>query len=473
MSDSASLRFPRYKIIRKIGEGAYASVYEAIHIRTNVQVAMKVFSKIRLRDPEYHKNYLREIDLLKRLDHPFLVTLFDIVQNDSFEAIVMEYVSGGSLLDFINSLREIHVSTARRLFQQLIIAIQFLHSKLHIVHRDIKAENILIDSHQNIRLIDFGFSRPFQNKLPLTTICGSPGYAAPELLLKSSYTQSIDIYSVGIILYAITQGHLPFIESNINKLLQQILSKEITFNPGTPGDLQDLILHMLDKNPDTRYTIDEIISHPWFQGDQCPYLHLLPPNQIYLENFILTELKSCGFTQSEIQSLPKTLGIFPYCEVASSYKILSSSLINVESYFSNTHPSRHITKQKHENISSLPNLKGFHKFSPTSPDSLLHRENASDSETVGINFQSEFSSSLLPESPNALSRTIEPRNIKFLGKKPVGQFRQSQNISTLSIPSMDKSPILKKGNERIRRRHRAFSSAEEIISPIITPFSIK
>ena len=178
---------------------------------------------------------------------------------------MMEYVKGKTLLQYANTNSPLPEQEIRSIFGQLILAIDFLH-KNRVLHRDLKCENVLIDKNQNIRLIDLSFS--CQNSILHSTFCGSPGYVAPEIINRKLYGESVDIWSLGIILYAITYGNLPFENQNISMLFKMIISEE----PSYPHDLRvsddliDLIKKMLIKNPNDRITIEGIKNHQFFNS---------------------------------------------------------------------------------------------------------------------------------------------------------------------------------------------------------------
>lgn len=240
-----------YEIIKKLGEGSFASVYLAKHKVLHYLVAIKIFQE-QNRIGKMHKSII----------HPFICQDFDSIKTPSGKnGIIMEYVEGETLLDYVNHNTSLSEEIIKNIFGQLVIAIDFLH-KNHIIHRDLKCENVMIDKNQNIRLIDLDFS--CQNVNTHTTICGSPSYIAPEM-----YGNSIDIWSLGIIINSITYGVLPFESQNINTMLRLISSKEPDFpnDQRASSNLVYIIEKMLIKNPNKRITIDEIKKDPFFIFD--------------------------------------------------------------------------------------------------------------------------------------------------------------------------------------------------------------
>lgn len=265
----------RFKVIKAIGEGSFASVYLAQNINLGYPIAIKMFQ-----DKSEEKHINDTFNITKSIMHPFICQDFDLMKTTQGNSILlMEYIEGKTLLEYANSCSPLPESVIQTIFGQLVIAIDFLH-KHNIIHRDLKCENIMIDKNKNIRLIDLSFS--CQNIDLHSTICGSPGYIAPEMINNDLYTDSIDIWSLGIIIYAITYGKLPFYHQNIVTLNCLITSIE-PFYPNVDGisqNLIDLIKRMLTKDPQKRIQIEEIKNHPFFTSDSNGNRYLFNDQQI-------------------------------------------------------------------------------------------------------------------------------------------------------------------------------------------------
>ena len=263
-----------YKLLSPIGEGSFATVRLAEHKVTHLKVAVKIVPRAHFFDPEAQKRFQREVDFIKDLEHPFIAEFFELLEDAKNFYVVMEYVENGNMLEFVNRNGELPEDTIRRYFFQLVAVLEYLHDVKRIAHRDLKAENVLLDRHDNIRLIDFGLSNMFSAENPyLKTACGSPAYASPEMVRGQPYTKAGDVWSAGILLYAMACGELPFEDDNIQRLLQKIIYTKPQFPSSMSPQLKDLITRMLTKEPEKRITLAKIKEHPWFS--QFEYMKIV------------------------------------------------------------------------------------------------------------------------------------------------------------------------------------------------------
>ena len=250
-----------YSIKGTIGRGGFSNVFYGVHIQSNEKVAIKVIPK----EVFPQEKLLREIKILEQLSHPFCVSFFQYLEDEKYHYLVMELVECGTLLKMINNSRSLSENKCRHYFCQIISALDYLHTELQIAHRDLKVENVMIDSNDNIRLIDFGLSNLFRGEHQLLqTACGSPAYAPPEMLQGKFYTKSADVWSAGIVLYAMAAGKLPFEDPNVQYLVKKIVLEEPEYPKTFSPLLTDLISKMLVKDPNMRITIPKIMEHPWF-----------------------------------------------------------------------------------------------------------------------------------------------------------------------------------------------------------------
>ena len=254
---------------KKIGNGTFSIVYSARHIKTGINVAIKSINKALLSDPTVDRNFCQELSTMKKVDHPNIIHFYCSFDDDRFKYIVMELANGGSLLNYLNTKGKMSEDNARVIFQQILSVLKYLHREHHVIHRDIKMENILFSKGGTIRVIDFGLSGQIlcnenNEKLLKNTQCGSFPYAAPEIFTKQPYDEAVDMWSAGVILYSIVAGEMPFMDNNSTKLIQRILNDEPIYSPKIfSPELSDLLRHLLDKNCKRRYTVEKAMNHPW------------------------------------------------------------------------------------------------------------------------------------------------------------------------------------------------------------------
>uniref|UniRef100_A0ABK0L3I5 non-specific serine/threonine protein kinase n=1 Tax=Rattus norvegicus TaxID=10116 RepID=A0ABK0L3I5_RAT len=208
-----------YRLLKTIGKGNFAKVKLARHILTGKEVAVKIIDKTQLNSSSLQKLF-REVRIMKVLNHPNIVKLFEVIETEKTLYLVMEYASGGEVFDYLVAHGRMKEKEARAKFRQIVSAVQYCHQKF-IVHRDLKAENLLLDADMNIKIADFGFSNEFTFGNKLDTFCGSPPYAAPELFQGKKYDgPEVDVWSLGVILYTLVSGSLPFDGQNLKQIMK-------------------------------------------------------------------------------------------------------------------------------------------------------------------------------------------------------------------------------------------------------------
>ena len=208
----------------------------------------------------------REIKILKLLRHNNIIQIYQIIQTRSNLYLIMEYSSGGELFDYIVLKRRLNELEACRFFQQIISGVEYLH-KLQIVHRDLKPENLLLDYNKNIKIVDFGLSNIYAKGELLKTPCGSPCYAAPEMISGKKYSGlMVDIWSCGIILFGMVCGYLPFDDQNNEVLYKKIANGDYKIPNFVSDKVKDLIKRILNTDPSKRFTIQQIKNHSWFNS---------------------------------------------------------------------------------------------------------------------------------------------------------------------------------------------------------------
>ncbi|KAL1516515.1 hypothetical protein ABEB36_000423 [Hypothenemus hampei] len=252
-----------YEIGKTIGCGGFAKVKLATHLATGEKVAIKIMDK-KLLGEDLHR-VTRELHALKNLQHGNICQLYQVLESESHFFIVMEYCSGGELFDHIVEKKRLTESESRTFFGQIVSAVAYLHS-MGYAHRDLKPENVLLDKNQKLKLIDFGLCAKPDGGIenPLKTSCGSPMYAAPELILGQQYLgHEVDVWAMGVLLFALLTGSLPFDDSVIDNLYKKILNGSYEEPKFISRDGRMLIKSMLQVEPRKRINIGQILEHPW------------------------------------------------------------------------------------------------------------------------------------------------------------------------------------------------------------------
>uniref|UniRef100_A0A8C6THU8 non-specific serine/threonine protein kinase n=1 Tax=Neogobius melanostomus TaxID=47308 RepID=A0A8C6THU8_9GOBI len=266
-SSAPPARVGHYEIERTIGKGNFAVVKLATHVITKAKVAIKIVDKTQL-DDENLKKIFREVQIMKLLKHPHIIRLFQVMETERMIYLVTEYASGGEIFDHLVAHGRMAEKDARKKFKQIVAAVHFCHCR-SIVHRDLKAENLLLDHNLNIKIADFGFSNLFSRGQLLKTWCGSPPYAAPELFEGKEYDgPKVDIWSLGVVLYVLVCGALPFDGSTLQNLARASPERQNAF---VIADCEYLIRHMLVLEPSRRLTMEQICKNKWMRtGDPDP-----------------------------------------------------------------------------------------------------------------------------------------------------------------------------------------------------------
>jgi serine/threonine protein kinase len=298
MAHSKSKSIGHYILGRSIGEGTFGKVKLGTHILTSEKVAVKILEKQKIADAADVERVAREIHILKLLRHPNIVQLYEIIETPKQLYLITEYASGGELFDYIVANGKVKEKEACRFFQQILAGVSYLHH-LGVVHRDLKPENLLIDHENNIKIVDFGLSNTFKPGEMLKTACGSPCYAAPEMIAGKKYSgPKVDLWSCGVILFAMICGYLPFEDPNTSSLYRKILNCEYEIPKNVSAEARDLLTKILDTNPETRLTVDQVLAHPWIRQvsqTAAPGL-IIGFNDIPIDHSILSQLEQFGFS---------------------------------------------------------------------------------------------------------------------------------------------------------------------------------
>lgn len=309
-----------YRLLKTIGKGNFAKVKLARHVLTGKEVAVKIIDKTQLNSSSLQKLF-REVRIMKMLNHPNIVKLFEVIETEKTLYLVMEYASGGEVFDYLVAHGRMKEKEARAKFRQIVSAVQYCHQKC-IVHRDLKAENLLLDADMNIKIADFGFSNEFTLGNKLDTFCGSPPYAAPELFQGKKYDgPEVDVWSLGVILYTLVSGSLPFDGQNLKELRERVLRGKYRIPFYMSTDCENLLKKFLILNPSKRGSLEQIMRDRWMnvgyeEEELKPYIEPQPDYKDPRRTDIMLQM---GFSQEEIQD---SLVNQKYNDVMATYLLL-------------------------------------------------------------------------------------------------------------------------------------------------------
>lgn len=319
----------RYRLLKTIGKGNFAKVKLAKHVPTGKEVAIKIIDKTQL-NPSSLQKLFREVRIMKMLDHPNIVKLYQVIETEKTLYLVMEYASGGEVFDYLVAHGRMKEKEARAKFRQIVSAVQYCHQK-RIIHRDLKAENLLLDGEMNIKIADFGFSNEFVPGMKLDTFCGSPPYAAPELFQGKKYDgPEVDVWSLGVILYTLVSGSLPFDGANLKELRERVLRGKYRIPFYMSTDCENLLKKFLVLNPAKRATLEVIMKDKWmnigYEDDELkPYLE---PETDFGDSKRIEILMSMGYSRDEIED---SLRNRKYDDIMANYLLLGKRTTENES----------------------------------------------------------------------------------------------------------------------------------------------
>ena len=361
-----------YIVEKKIASGSFSSVYLAKHIDTGIRVCMKVILKEKTPTVFVES----EVSFMRTFQHPFIISLYQYFQDQTRFFIIMEFVEGPTLLEYINDSTEtIPAWKVKHFVGEMLQAIYYLHNVVKIAHRDIKLENIILDQNGNIRFIDFGLSKEAEGETAMKTACGSAMYIAPEILQCKQYTNATDMWSLGCCIYSLACGSAPFYDPNAERQNRKIQFSEPEFPSNLDPNLVDLIQGLLRKDPQQRLTARQALMHRYFFDYKNP--------NILGENFYLAfswenHLKKIEANQ-QVQDFLKRLKL-NFSEIAEKIKntefddetailrILSTYTMDpeVSAYFAHAKDLSTSSKKMMKTL-TCPHML----FSPPNPKSVL------------------------------------------------------------------------------------------------------
>uniref|UniRef100_A0A8C1P2I1 non-specific serine/threonine protein kinase n=1 Tax=Cyprinus carpio TaxID=7962 RepID=A0A8C1P2I1_CYPCA len=377
-----------YRLLKTIGKGNFAKVKLAKHILTDKEVRIAFTPQI--------KSLFREVRIMKLLNHPNIVKLFEVIETDKSLYLVMEYASGGEVFDYLVAHGRMKEKEARAKFRQIVSAVQYCHQKC-IVHRDLKAENLLLDADMNIKIADFGFSNEFTLGSKLDTFCGSPPYAAPELFQGKKYDgPEVDVWSLGVILYTLVSGSLPFDGQNLKELRERVLRGKYRIPFYMSTDCENLLKKLLILNPTKRGSLEQIMKDRWMnvghEDDELkPYIEPQPDYKDPKRTDIMLRM---GYSLDEIQD---SLINQKYNDVMATYLLLDYRNAELDELSVKARPGTDLTN----NAQSSPHKGQRNTSNPKSRRSTDQSSSVStkrpqgDSKHIG----GSVSSSKVPPSP--------------------------------------------------------------------------
>ncbi|XP_078006521.1 MAP/microtubule affinity-regulating kinase 3 isoform X5 [Phascolarctos cinereus] len=321
-----------YRLLKTIGKGNFAKVKLARHILTGREVAIKIIDKTQL-NPTSLQKLFREVRIMKILNHPNIGEVFDYL------------VAHGRMKE----------KEARAKFRQIVSAVQYCHQK-HIVHRDLKAENLLLDADMNIKIADFGFSNEFTVGNKLDTFCGSPPYAAPELFQGKKYDgPEVDVWSLGVILYTLVSGSLPFDGQNLKELRERVLRGKYRIPFYMSTDCENLLKRFLVLNPTKRGTLEQIMKDRWINAghEEDELKPFVEPELDISDQKRIDIMVGMGYSQEEIQ---ESLSKMKYDEITATYLLLGRKSSELDA--SDSSSSSNLSLAKVRPSSDLNNSTG-------------------------------------------------------------------------------------------------------------------
>ncbi|XP_068082860.1 serine/threonine-protein kinase BRSK2 [Anabrus simplex] len=278
-----------FRLEKTLGKGQTGLVKLGVHCVMGKKVAIKIINREKLSESVLMK-VEREIAIMKLIDHPHVLGLSDVYENKKYLYLVLEHVSGGELFDYLVKKGRLTPKEARRFFRQIISALDFCHSH-SICHRDLKPENLLLDEKNNIKIADFGMASLQPAGSMLETSCGSPHYACPEVIRGEKYDgRKADVWSCGVILYALLVGALPFDDDNLRQLLEKVKRGVFHIPHFVPPDCQNLLRGMIEVNPEKRLTLADINRHPWVTAGGKGELELELPMMEVVQTHIIPSI---------------------------------------------------------------------------------------------------------------------------------------------------------------------------------------
>nr|XP_036230562.1 serine/threonine-protein kinase MARK2 isoform X2 [Bactrocera oleae] len=457
----------KYKLIKTIGKGNFAKVKLAKHLPTGKEVAIKIIDKTQL-NPGSLQKLFREVRIMKMLDHPNIVKLFQVIETEKTLYLVMEYASGGEVFDYLVLHGRMKEKEARVKFRQIVSAVQYCHQK-RIIHRDLKAENLLLDSELNIKIADFGFSNEFTPGSKLDTFCGSPPYAAPELFQGKKYDgPEVDVWSLGVILYTLVSGSLPFDGSTLRELRERVLRGKYRIPFYMSTDCENLLRKFLVLNPAKRASLETIMSDKWmnmgFEDDELkPYIE---PKQDLADPKRIEALVAMGYNRQDIEV---SLSQVRYDDVFATYLLLGRKSTDPESDGSRSGSSLSLRNMggndtgANTNASAQsPTHRGVHR-SISASNTKPSRRASSGAETLRVGPANAATNAVATAAPGAINAA--PSNNNYGGTGSGSSAERSSISSNFKRQNTIDSATIKENTARLAvQNHRPTSATQKLLT---------
>ncbi|XP_043101464.1 serine/threonine-protein kinase BRSK2 isoform X5 [Puntigrus tetrazona] len=437
-----------YRLEKTLGKGQTGLVKLGIHCVTCQKVAIKIVNREKLSESVLMK-VEREIAILKLIEHPHVLKLHDVYENKKYLYLVLEHVSGGELFDYLVKKGRLTPKEARKFFRQIISALDFCHSH-SICHRDLKPENLLLDEKNNIRIADFGMASLQVGDSLLETSCGSPHYACPEVIRGEKYDgRKADVWSCGVILFALLVGALPFDDDNLRNLLEKVKLGVFHMPHFIPPDCQNLLRGMIEVDATKRLTLEQIQKHTWYIGGK----NEPEPEQPVPRKVAIRTLPSTEDIDPDVLESMHSLGCFR--DKNKLMKDLLSDDDNQEKMIYFLLLDRKERYPSHED-QNLPPRNEIDPPRKRVDSPLLTRHNKRRPERKSM----EVLSVTEGGSPVPVRRAID-----------MAQHGQSKSVFSKSLDISEANPILQSKEERSRSISGASSglSTSPLSSPRVTP----
>ncbi|CAJ0921211.1 unnamed protein product, partial [Mesorhabditis belari] len=383
------IKIGHYILKDTLGVGTFGKVKVGIHEVTGYKVAVKILNRQKIKTLDVVGKIRREIQNLSLFRHPHIIRLYQVISTPTDIFMIMEYVSGGELFDYIVKNGRLKTPEARRFFQQIISGVDYCHRHM-VVHRDLKPENLLLDEHRNVKIADFGLSNIMTDGDFLRTSCGSPNYAAPEVISGKLYAgPEVDVWSCGVILYALLCGTLPFDDEHVPTLFRKIKAGVFPVPDYLDKSIVNLLHHMMTVDPMKRATIKQVISHEWFQKDLPAYL--FPPvneSEASIVDIEAVREVTERYNVPEEEVTSALLGDDPHHHLSIAYNLI-------------------VDNKRIADETAKLSIEDFYQVNANNPDGMRHPERISANVSSKITASLENADSISPTQKDAKTSQIK------------------------------------------------------------------